>query len=220
MLRFPVFCLLLVLAACGSAPPDTVEQRPRAAEPAPDPRPAIVAFGDSLSAGYGLDPGQSYPDFLQRALDARGIAFRVVNAGVSGDTTSGGLARIDTVLSHKPVLVILELGGNDGLRGIPIAETRGNFQKMIERLQAGGARVLLAGITLPPNYGSEYIGAFEEMYRDLAKQYGVPLIPFLLEGVALESGMMQRDGIHPTADGNRKVAETVLRYLEPMLPRS
>src|SRR6267142_5204415 len=148
----------------------------------PDSRPVIVAFGDSLTAGYGVETGLSYPDFLQKDLDRSGYRYRVVNAGISGDTTSGGLARVDTVTRIKPVLVILELGGNDGLRGTPLSSTRANLQQIIETLQQSGARVVLAGITLPPNYGPDYIQSFESIYKDLSAKYKLPLIPFLLQG--------------------------------------
>lgn len=201
------------------APPAEAAPPPSAASPAPDGRPVIVAFGDSLSAGFGVDPGESYPDYLQRALDERGYRYRVINAGISGDTTSGGVERLPSVLELKPAVVILELGGNDGLRGFPVSLTRQNLERMIVELQQAGARVLLAGITLPPNYGERYIRDFERNYQELARQYRTPLIPFLLEGVALEPGLMQQDGIHPTAAGNRKVAATVLRYLEPLLQK-
>lgn len=156
---------------------------------------------------------------MQRLLDERGYRYRVINAGISGDTTSGGVERLPSVLEHKPAIVILELGGNDGLRGFPVSLTRQNLEQMIVGLQQAGARVLLAGITLPPNYGERYIRDFERNYQELARQYRTPLIPFLLEGVALEPGLMQQDGIHPTAAGNRKVAATVLRYLEPLLQK-
>ncbi len=201
------------------APPAEATPPASAASPPPDGRPVIVAFGDSLSAGFGVDPGESYPDYLQRALDERGYRYRVINAGISGDTTSGGVERLPSVLEHKPAVVILELGGNDGLRGFPVSLTRQNLEQMIVGLQQAGARVLLAGITLPPNYGQRYIRDFERNYQELARQYRTPLIPFLLEGVALEPGLMQPDGIHPTAAGNRKVAATVLRYLEPLLQK-
>lgn len=217
--------LLSVFLGCSKspesspAPPAEAPPPPSAASPPPDGRPVIVAFGDSLSAGFGVDPGESYPDYLQRLLDERGYRYRVINAGISGDTTSGGVERLPSVLEHKPAIVILELGGNDGLRGFPVSLTRQNLEQMIVGLQQAGARVLLAGITLPPNYGERYIRDFERNYQELARQYRTPLIPFLLEGVALEPGLMQQDGIHPTAAGNRKVAATVLRYLEPLLQK-
>lgn len=217
-----ILFLLGWLAACGRSPEAAIRHETKqASEPqvheAVDERPVIVAFGDSLSAGFGVDPELSYPSWLQKEIDKEGRGYRVANAGISGDTTSGGLARVDSVLALKPVIVILELGGNDGLRGIPIAVTRSNLEKMIQTLTSAGIKVVLAGMTLPPNYGPDYIRGFEAIYKDLAGKYRVPLIPFLLSGVALEPGMMQRDGIHPTAEGNRRVAATVMGVLKPLL---
>jgi acyl-CoA thioesterase-1 len=219
--------LCLLVAGCSKSPEPETEQPQVAAPPKPaetstatsvaDSRPVIVAFGDSLSAGFGLDPGFSYPDYLQKILDARGYAYRVVNAGISGDTTSGGAERVRSVIEHRPRIVILELGGNDGLRGLPVSVTRQNLEQMIQQLLQAGAKVVLAGITLPPNYGDGYIRDFTIIYKDLARKYKLPLIPFLLENVALVPGMMQRDGIHPTSEGNRRVAETVFLTLEPLL---
>ncbi len=181
--------------------------------PAPDSRRVLVAFGDSLTAGFGADPGSSYPDFLQKELDKRGLKWRVVNAGVSGDTTTDGLNRVDEVLSYRPSVVILEFGGNDGLRGLPLATTRANLDQMIARLQSRSVRVILAGMTLPPNYGREYIRPFEGIYQTLAAKYKIPLIGFLLAGVGGNPKLMQRDGLHPTAQGNAIVANTVLKTL-------
>ena len=183
---------------------------------ADDARPVIVAFGDSLTAGYGADPGRSYPDNLQRDLDRLGYAYHVENLGISGETTADGLARVATVIARKPRIVILEFGGNDGLRGIPIEAARANLDQMMARLAAAHIRILLAGITLPPNYGQDYIRPFQAMYRDLGVKYHVPVIPFLLAEV-FERHLFQADGIHPTAEGYALVAQTVLRYLEPML---
>lgn len=213
-----------LLGACGgekeearkpepAPPPPPVEQK------APDPRPVIVAFGDSLSAGYGLEPGQSYPDSLQKKLDAAGFSYRVVNEGISGDTTSGGVARIDSVLGHKPEIVVLELGGNDGLRGIPVERTSENLDQILTQLKAGGAKVLLAGITLPRNYGAKYISDFDRIYPALAKKHGVRLLPFLLDGVVLHPKLMQRDALHPTAEGCEVVAGNVLKALQPLLKK-
>jgi acyl-CoA thioesterase-1 len=182
-----------------------------------DTRPVIVAFGDSLSAGYGAEAGKSFPDFLQKDLDAAGLHWHVVNAGVSGNTTTDGLYRVDEVLAHKPRITIIEFGGNDGLRGLPLETTRMNLEQMIEKLQSGGSKVLIAGMTLPPNYGGDYITSFGKIYIDVAKKYNVPRIPFLLSEVALRPGLMQQDGIHPTAQGNEIVAKTVMRYLKPLL---
>src|ERR1700691_6242981 len=172
----------------------------RAAPPTPtDTRPVIVAFGDSLSAGFGADPGKSFPDFLQKDLDAAGLHWRVVNAGVSGNTTTDGLDRMNEVLAYKPRITIVEFGGNDGLRGLPLETTQSNLEEMIQKLEAAGSKILIAGMTLPPNYGGDYITRFGQIYVNLAKKYNVPRIPFLLSDVAFRPGMMQQDGIHPTA---------------------
>lgn len=184
-----------------------------------DQRPAIVCFGDSLTAGLGLDQGQSYPDLLQHELDARGYHYRVVNMGVSGETTQDGLARIGMVLEEKPAVVVVEFGANDGLRGQPVTNMRNNLGEMISTLQKAGAQVLLAGITLPPNYGVDYIHRFDAVYPDLETKYKVRLLPFLLLNVAGNAQLMQRDGLHPNAEGTRTVAENVFKALEPMLNR-
>ena len=207
-------------SGCGSskseAPAEKVRESPAKAAVV-DTRPAIVAFGDSLTAGFGAEPGQSYPDFLQKDLDRAGLAWRVVNQGVSGDTTTDGANRVSEVLAVKPRVVILEFGGNDGLRGLPIETTRANLEQMVVELQKSGAAVILAGMTLPPNYGPEYIRGFERVYQDLAVKYKLVRIPFLLEGVATDRNLMQRDGIHATGAGNEKVAETVMRYVGPVV---
>ena len=190
---------------------------PAPAPPTPDSRPVIAAFGNSLTAGLGANPGESYPDFLQKDLDQRGARYRIVNAGVSGDTTTDGLERVATVVALKPAIVILEFGGNDGLRGLPVSTTRANLDQIITTLRKAGAKIVLAGMTLPPNYGPDYIHSFEAVYKDLAKEYRLPLIPFLLSGVGGNAALMQRDGIHPTGEGNRKVAGTVMETLAPLL---
>ncbi len=209
-------------AATQTAAPARVAERSRRERPAADPsdhRPALVCFGDSLTEGHGLEPDQSYPHVLQGELDRRGANFRVVNHGVSGDTTQDGLVRLPVVIAEKPAIVILEFGANDGLRGLPLAGTRGNLEQLIAGLQAAGARVVLAGITLPPNYGPDYIKKFDAIYTDLAKKYKLPLIPFLLAGVATNPRLMQSDGLHPTAEGTLIVTQTVLKTLEPLLAR-
>lgn len=178
-----------------------------------------MAFGDSLTAGYGAPPGASYPDYLQKFIDAKKYPWQVINAGVSGDTTTGGLSRLPSVLDEKPEMVILELGANDGLRGLPVDSSRGNLDEMIRAFRKTGARVVLAGMTLPPNYGPEYIKPFEKMYRDLAAQHQAKLIPFLLAGVGGNPSLMQRDGLHPTAQGNEIVAANVMRVIEPLLAK-
>jgi acyl-CoA thioesterase I len=182
-----------------------------------DTRPVIVAFGDSLTAGFGADPGKSFPDFLQKDLDQAGLHWHVVNAGVSGNTTSDGVERLGEVLAYKPRVTIVEFGGNDGLRGLPMETTRANLDQIIRSLGDAGSAVVLAGMTLPPNYGPDYIRSFEQVYKDLADKYKVARIPFLLDGVATQPNLMQRDGIHPTAQGNEIVARTVMRYLKPLL---
>lgn len=223
-LRISIFWLvfLLALAGCSSAPQEQAKPAPPpqpAPTPAPaDTRPVIVALGDSLTAGYGVDPGLSYPDFLQQRLDKEGLSFRVVNQGISGDTTSGGASRLDEALRLQPVAVVLALGANDGLRGLPLEATRANLTEMVDRLQAANIKVLLGGMTLPRNYGPDYIRQFESIYTDLARSKKTGLIPFLLDGVATEPKLMQDDALHPTAEGNRRVAATVFRYLRPLLP--
>jgi acyl-CoA thioesterase-1 len=214
-----------VWSGCGnrSSPPSEPAQSTAPADagrtPAADARPVIVAFGDSLTAGFGADPGNSFPDFLQQELDRRGYGYHVVNTGISGETTTDALARLASVTALKPAVVILEFGGNDGLRGLPVATTRSNLDQIIAGLKQAGAAVLLAGMTLPPNYGPDYIHAFQQIYPDLAAKYRVARIPFLLDGVAGTTRYMQPDGLHPTAEGNRMVAATVMRYLEPLLRR-
>jgi acyl-CoA thioesterase-1 len=183
-----------------------------------DTRPVIAAFGDSLSAGFGVEPGKSFPDDLQRLLDAAGYRYRVVNLGVSGDTTTDGVERLPAVLAIHPAIVILEFGGNDGLRGLPVVSAQKNLAAMVEALQKAGAQLVLAGMTLPRNYGPEYIRSFEEMYINISQQYRLVRIPFLLEGVGGHPDLTQPDGIHPTAEGAEIVARNVMKYLQPLLP--
>jgi acyl-CoA thioesterase-1 len=185
-----------------------------------DSRPVIVAFGDSLTAGFGADPGQSYPDFLQRDLDAQGYHYRVVNAGVSGNTTKDGVERLKDVLALKPRVAIVAFGGNDGLRGLPIADTRANLDEIVGTLTRAGVRVVLGGITLPPNYGPDYISQFNETYTLAARKYHAPLLPFLLIHVVDVDGSMQEDGIHATAQGNKQVALNLLPLVTPLLKKS
>ena len=180
----------------------------------------IVAFGDSLTAGFGLDAGQSLSRPSAEGAGPPRLRYRVVNMGISGDTTQDGLARLSIVIAEKPAIVLLEFGANDGLRGVPDRQHRSRtWRQMIEALQKAGARVVLAGMTLPPNYGPDYIQKFEAVYRDLAAKYKVTLIPFLLEGVGGDTRYMQRDGLHPNAEGARKVEAIVMKSLEPLLQR-
>ena len=181
--------------------------------------PVIVAFGDSLTAGLGVEPDRNYPSQLQALLDGLGYRYQVVNAGLSGELSAGGLTRVDTVLEHAPEVVILELGANDGMQAVPTDEVRANLATIVEHLQAAGATVVLAGMRAPPNYGSEYEEAFARIYPDLADASGLPLVPFFLEGVAGSPYLNQRDGIHPTAEGYAIVVRNVLETLEPLLRR-
>jgi acyl-CoA thioesterase-1 len=218
-----LFLLTLALAICACSRPheSSDDARPAPAEAPPakaDPRPVIAVFGDSISAGYGLEAGQSFPDDMQKQLDSQGIAWHVVNLGISGDTTEQGAARIDTATSLHPKIVILELGGNDGLRGMPITSTRANLEQMIVAFQGAGAKVVLAGMTLPPNYGPDYIRDFQKIYQDLAAKYHLTLIPFLMADIITKDlRYIQPDGIHPTAQGSEIIAGTVLKAIHPLL---
>jgi acyl-CoA thioesterase-1 len=220
-----------LLTSCGGKPSQS-EQRnssppsstPATAQPsaspkvaAPDTRPVIVTFGDSLTAGVA---GRSYPDDLQDLLDRNGYQYRVDNQGVSGDTTTDGLARIDNVIAEHPALVILEFGGNDGLRGIPVEATKKNLDEMITRIKQAGIPLVLLGITLPPNYGPDYVKPFTAIFPELAKKYHLKFMPFLLIDVYRHPEMMQPDGIHPNGEGNEVVAGDVFRLIEPVLNRT
>jgi acyl-CoA thioesterase-1 len=178
----------------------------------------VVAFGDSITEGFGVSRGQDYPSQLERALAAKGIKVRMVNAGVSGDTTNNALDRLSSVISAKPDLVILEFGGNDGLRGLSPDLTRKNLSELIVRLRKAGARVLLVGMTLPKNYGSAYLKKFEQTYKDLAAQHKVTLVPVApAEVLGGAKGLMQNDGIHPTAAGYQKFVAYLLPFIEKEL---
>jgi acyl-CoA thioesterase I len=178
----------------------------------------ILVFGDSLSAAYGLRPDQGWVALLQQRLQAQGYGYTTVNASISGETSSGGLERLPHALAlHHPAIVVLELGANDGLRGLPLATVRANLMRMIELCRAAHAKVLLLGIRLPPNYGPRYASEFAQLYADLAREESVELVPFLLEKVALKPDLMQADGLHPDAAGEAPVLETVWPYLKPML---
>jgi acyl-CoA thioesterase I len=186
---------------------------------APGPARVIVALGDSLTAGLGVAPDEAYPALLEARLQREGYRYRVVNAGVSGDTSAGGLRRLDWALRQKPEVAIVELGANDGLRGQSPAATRANLRAILDRLHAAGVRVLLAGMRVPPNYGEEFSRDFARVFADLGQRPGVSLMPFLLEGVAANPRLTQADGIHPTAEGYRVVAERMYPYLTPLLEK-
>jgi acyl-CoA thioesterase-1 len=177
----------------------------------------IVALGDSLTAGLGVAPDAAYPAQLEARLRREGFAYRVINAGVSGDTTAGGLRRVDWALRAKPEIVIVALGANDGLRGQSPGTMRDNLEAILARLQAAGVRVLLAGMRLPPNYGAEYTREFEAVYPAVARRAKVAFMPFLLDGVAADARLNQADGIHPSAAGHAVIAERIWPHLRPLL---
>ena len=214
--------LAATLAACAIAcgPPrgdDRDEARAAAPAPALAPaRPRVVALGDSLTAGLGLPTASAYPALLEQRLNEHGMDFEVVNAGISGDTSAGGLERLDWALQGDVRVLIVALGANDGLRGLPLEQLRGNLSQIIERAQAKGITVLLAGMEAPPNYGRDYIAGFHRIYPELAAQYHIALVPFLLQGVAGNASLNQRDGIHPTPEGARIVADNVWGVLKPI----
>jgi acyl-CoA thioesterase-1 len=218
-----------MLSACRSKAPEAAPAEPAASDAAtpagdttvaaPDGRPLIVAFGDSLTAGFGADTGDSYPDYLEKDLNAMGYRYQVINQGISGNTTKDGVDRLPDVLHLKPVVVIVAFGGNDGLRGLPIASTRENLDRIVSTLLDGGAKVVLGGITLPPNYGPDYIRQFNQTYALLAAKYHVPMLPFLLKNVYGVPGGMQPDGIHATDQGNAQVAKNLLPLIVPALKK-
>jgi acyl-CoA thioesterase-1 len=180
----------------------------------------ILVFGDSLSAAYGIRPEQGWVALLAQRLQAQEYGYQIVNASVSGETSSGGLQRLPRALQlHQPQIVILELGANDGLRGLPVGEMRQNLAEMLKVVQASGARVLLLGIRIPPNYGPRYTDEFASVFAQLATQYHVPLVPFLLAKVALDPALKQEDGLHPNAAGEKPVLENVWPYLQPLLKK-
>ncbi|HEY3704530.1 MAG TPA: arylesterase [Terracidiphilus sp.] len=181
-------------------------------------RPVLVCFGDSITAGYGLaQPGDAYPAVLERRLAMAGYSYRVVNEGTSGATTKDAVANVRAVLRLRPQAVIVEFGGNDGLRGLPLDATRRNLDAVLTQLEAAHVKVLLAGITLPPNYGPEYIHAFEGIFRDLAAKHHTAFVPMIYKDLVKVPGTIQGDGIHPTAKGASIIADTLLPVLKPLL---
>ena len=181
--------------------------------------PKVVFLGDSISAGLHLEPGQAFPALLQRTLAAEGHPFHLVNAGVSGDTSAGGLQRLDWLLEQEPDVLVLELGGNDGLRGQPVGEIEARLRQIVQRAQAAGARVLLLGVRVPPSLGAEYAGAFEAIYPRLAAELGCALVPYFMDGTAGVPGRMLDDGLHPSAAGHERLAENVAPALRELLRR-
>ncbi|MGI4741222.1 MAG: arylesterase [Janthinobacterium lividum] len=226
MKHFPRILCLLALGAAGCQSDTTATQTaaptpPVTAEaPAPKTQPALLFFGDSITAGLGVEPEQAYPALIGQRLDSLHLPYTVVNAGLSGETSAGGRSRINWVLSRQPVSVfVLELGGNDGLRGLPLADTRKNLQAIIDtvRQKAPQAKIVLAGMQIPPNMGPAYAADFKKLYGEIATKNKLTLIPFLLENVGGIARLNQRDGIHPTPEGHRLVARTVWRTVQPLL---
>lgn len=232
----PFLCILsLLLAACSGTPEGTDPGPPsepaagRPGQPSAGPSrspadasraglPLVLFLGDSITAGYGLAGGDAFPALVEEALEERGRPARVINAGVSGDTTSGGLSRLDWLLEQDPDVVLVELGANDGLRGLPLELIEENLRRIVTRCRASGARAILAGMRVPPSYGPDYSEGFHALYARLAEDMNVPLIPFILEDVAGRPALNLPDGIHPTAEGHEILAETVLPYVERALP--
>ncbi len=177
-------------------------------------------LGDSLSAAYGIRLEQGWVALLQGRLKAKGYGHRVINASSSGETTGGALARLPRALErHRPAIVIIELGGNDGLRGLPLEEVQANFESLIRLSRAAGAKVLLVGMRIPPNYGPAYTNGFHDLYGKLARKHRLPLVPFFLDGIALDDSMMLEDGLHPNAAAQPKLLDLVWPQLKPLLPR-
>ena len=190
-----------------------------AAEPPAIDRPVLVCYGDSITAGHGLAYGEAYPDLLEKKLDAQGYRYKVVNQGTSGATTKDALAGLSFVLRLHPAVVIVEFGGNDGLRGVPVEESRSNLNQVLTALEKAHVKILLAGITLPPDYGPDYIRSFNQMFRDLAARHHVAFVPMLYVNLVHVPGTIQDDGIHPTAKGSEIIADTLLPVLKPLLRR-
>ena len=182
--------------------------------------PTILVLGDSLSAAYGIPLEQGWVALLQGRLKAKGYGYKVVNASASGETTGGALARLPRALErHRPEIVVIELGGNDGLRGLPLADVRRNFESLIRLSRGAGAKVLLIGMRIPPNYGPAYASGFHELYGELARSHQLPIVPFFLDGIALDDALMLEDGLHPNAAAQPKLLDQVWPQLKPLLPR-
>ena len=215
-------CLACVIISCG-------QNNERQVKPKEEEKPmkdsvtavkkTIIFFGNSITAGYGLDLSEAFPARIQEKIDSMNVPYKVVNAGVSGETSSGGRSRIDWILKQQVDIFVLELGGNDGLRGIPISETKKNLQTIIDKVKAKNpaAKIIIAGMQIPPNMGKKYTSAFRSMYPDLAKQNNISLVPFILEGVGGKAELNLEDGIHPTAEGHRILANNVWSVLQDLL---
>lgn len=228
LLKFRYILLLFLIASCGDAPKKKVDTEPekimdavtKAAETSEER--IILFFGNSLTAGYGLDTEEAFPALIQERLDSLGLNYIAINSGLSGETTSAGLNRLDWVLNQKVDIFVLELGANDGLRGIPLKETQKNLQAIIDLVRQKNAdtQIVLAGMQIPPNMGQAYTAEFQQLFPNLAKKNDVKLIPFLLEGVAGHPELNQEDGIHPTAKGQKIVKENVWEVLEDVIQKN
>jgi acyl-CoA thioesterase-1 len=224
ILRFLLAVLPLLAAACGSADSGAAVRTDGGAAETPQPERLaaprrIVFLGDSLTAGLGLPREQSVPSLIQDRLAAEGYPYEVINAGVSGDTSAGGLSRLDWSLDGEVEVLVIELGANDGLRGLPVPQMKRNLDEIITRAKARGITVILTGMEAPPNYGPLYTADFRKAFRDLADDHAVAFIPFFLDGVAGDPSLNQRDGIHPNAEGSRVIAGAIWQTLEPELDR-
>jgi acyl-CoA thioesterase-1 len=197
----------LILLACQAL---TAQERAAA-------RPLLVCYGDSITAGHGLQSGESFPDALQRDLNSRGYQYKVSNQGTSGATTKDAVAGLSLILRLHPEIVIVEFGGNDGLRGLPLDQTRRNLDTVLTALENAHIKILLAGITLPPNYGQDYIQQFDQLFRDLAAKHRVAFVPMIYKNMVNVAGTIQADGIHPTAKGSEIIAQTLMPALTPLL---
>ena len=220
---YSLFCWIFLLVSCNNSKQESAEQPPATAQSDTTATArqvkTILFFGNSLTAGYGLDPSESFPALIQEKIDSLNLPYKVINAGNSGETTAGGNGRVDWILRQPVDIFVLELGGNDGLRGIPVTETRKNLQAIIDKVRAKypEAKIVLAGMQIPPNMGARYANDFRNIYPELARKNDITLIPFLLEGVGGEVKLNQRDGIHPTAEGHRILAENVWEVLKDVV---
>lgn len=218
-ISFSVLSTVFLFSCGGNSAKKTEEQTITSSPSQSDPEKTILFFGNSLTAGYGIDPEDAFAGLVQKRLDSLGKAYKVINGGLSGETTAGGLSRLDWFLEEEPFLFILELGGNDGLRGIQLSETKSNLLSIIDKVKSKypNTKIILAGMQIPPNMGQEYTDEFKAIYPAVAKEKEVTLIPFLLEGVAGNPELNLPDGIHPTEAGHQIVFETIWPYLEIML---
>lgn len=218
---FAFILFQILLFSCGQKPAENqaASGEQEQAAPVQEEKKTILFFGNSLTAGWGLEPEEGFTGIIQHRLDSLGLPYQVINGGLSGETTASGLNRLDWFLEDEPYIFVLELGGNDGLRGIPVAETKKNLEQIIKKVHEKypQAAIILAGMQIPPNMGKSYSEEFRAIFPDLAEENQVTLIPFLLEGVAGEPDLNLPDGIHPSKEGHRLVAETVWEYLEPLL---